>query len=206
MAGQFVDSTPRLFPPLSDYACAGKPYYADFGGIDDDGDSLVYSMAVPLSTGTNDPVPPITPQPYPEVTWRTPFSISNIMNGTPDLRISRDGLLRVTPTLLGLFVFAVKVEEFRNKIKIGETRRDFQMLVLDCPVAVPPVIVGRKKGQTAYQAHNLVADYSQGTVTDADRCIEIQITDEDSNNAQQGFQEKIRIKVVPLILRRAFQE
>ncbi|MFM7430044.1 MAG: gliding motility-associated C-terminal domain-containing protein, partial [Flammeovirgaceae bacterium] len=34
----FIDSTPRLFPPLSDYACPFRPYYVDFGGVDDDGD------------------------------------------------------------------------------------------------------------------------------------------------------------------------
>lgn len=28
----FINSTPQLFPPLSDYACPGKPYYADFAG------------------------------------------------------------------------------------------------------------------------------------------------------------------------------
>jgi len=38
----FIDSTPRLFPPLNDYACPYRPYYTDFGGVDDDGDSLVH--------------------------------------------------------------------------------------------------------------------------------------------------------------------
>ena len=32
----FVNSSPRLFPPLNDYACPGKPYYADFAGTYDD--------------------------------------------------------------------------------------------------------------------------------------------------------------------------
>ena len=36
----FYNSSPRLFPPLNDYACPRKPYYVDFAGVDDDGDSL----------------------------------------------------------------------------------------------------------------------------------------------------------------------
>ena len=37
----FINSSPRLFPPLSDYGCINKPYYTDFAGTDADGDSLV---------------------------------------------------------------------------------------------------------------------------------------------------------------------
>ena len=44
----FINSSPRLFPPLNDYACPRKPYYVDFAGVDDDGDSLVYSLVTPL--------------------------------------------------------------------------------------------------------------------------------------------------------------
>ncbi|UOQ76588.1 hypothetical protein MUN84_18955 [Hymenobacter sp. 5516J-16] len=55
----FVDSTPRIFPPLGDYACRGELFYYDFGGQDPDGDSLVYDMVTPLnghaSTGNSSP-------------------------------------------------------------------------------------------------------------------------------------------------------
>src|SRR5258706_13132538 len=40
----FYNSSPRLFPPLSDYAVPGHAYYVDFAGVDDDNDSLVYSL------------------------------------------------------------------------------------------------------------------------------------------------------------------
>ena len=56
----FIDSSPRLFPPLSDYACKGKPYYVDFSGTDDDGDSLAYSLATPLNTKVGIALPPNT--------------------------------------------------------------------------------------------------------------------------------------------------
>ena len=191
----FVDSTPRLFPPLNDFACPRRPYYTDFGGIDDDGDSLVYSLVTPLSTVNNFPVPPLDPRPYPDVRWKAPFGLNNIMNGAPDLRISRDGFLTVTPTSQGLFVFAVKVEEFRNKAKIGETRRDFQMLVVDaCPRAVPPQVVGKKLNDVAYTYHNIMNVSFDNSVVDGQRCIKVQVSDADSQSPDDNFQERITIK------------
>jgi hypothetical protein len=141
----FVNSSPRLFPPLNDYACPFRPYYVDFAGQDDDGDSLVYRLTTPLNTTSNLALPPPSAGPYPTIIWRPGYNLNNIINGLPDLRISTDGLLTATPRTQGLFVFAVKIDEYRNKIKIGESRRDFQMLVLDaCRKAEPPQIEGKK--------------------------------------------------------------
>ncbi|HMG94275.1 MAG TPA: hypothetical protein VK589_29650, partial [Chryseolinea sp.] len=102
----FINSSPRLFPPLNDYACPRKPYYVDFAGIDDDGDSLAYSLVTPLSTHSIDPFPPLLPGPYPTVDWKPPFSLTNILGGVPDLKISDEGFLTATPTQQGLYVFA----------------------------------------------------------------------------------------------------
>lgn len=195
----FVDSTPRLFPPLNDYACPFRPYYTDFGGIDDDGDSLVYSLVTPLNTRFAAPLPGPTPRPYPLVEWRPPYGPTNMLGGAPDLRISRDGFLTVTPTNQGLFVFAVKVEEFRDGLKIGETRRDFQMLVVDaCPVAQPPKIKGKKLADASYTYDGNMNITFAGTVTDADRCIQVQVSDPDSESIQDNFQERVKIKAVAI--------
>lgn len=195
----FVDSTPRLFPPLNDYACPHRPYYTDFGGIDDDGDSLVYSLVTPLSTRAAIALPPSTPRPYPNVVYRPPYGPGNILNGAPDLRISTDGFLTVTPTTRGLFVFAVRVEEFRNGKKIGETRRDFQMLVVDaCPIAVPPQILGKKLTDPTYTYDGVMNVTFANTVSDADRCIKVRVSDADSESINDNFQERVRIKAVAL--------
>ncbi|RZK88933.1 MAG: gliding motility-associated C-terminal domain-containing protein, partial [Hymenobacter sp.] len=53
----FRDSTPRVFPPLADYACLGETFTYDFAGQDPDGDSLVYDMVTPLN-GHSTPVEP----------------------------------------------------------------------------------------------------------------------------------------------------
>jgi hypothetical protein len=181
----FINSTPRLFPPLSDYGCVGKPYYVDFAGTDDDGDSLVYSLVTPLNTKTGDalpfPNPPglPRPKPYPNVTWAPGYGLGNIMHGAPDLAISADGILTVTPTKVGLFVFAVKCIEFRDGVKIGETRRDFQMLTVACPTAVAPVVKGRKLGDAAFTYRDNMTITFPYTTVNADRCIEVEITDQD---------------------------
>jgi len=149
----FINSSPILFPPLSDYACINEFYYVNFGGFDPDGDSLVYTMAHPLAGYSNqvEIIPPPRPAPYPVVQWASGISTNSSIPGTPSLSISKDGLLTVVPTLTGLFVFSVLCEEYRDGIKIGETRRDFQMLVIDCqPQGNKPDIVVKNPGTNTY--------------------------------------------------------
>jgi hypothetical protein len=195
----FINSSPHLFAPLSDYACPRKPYFVDFSGTDDDNDSLVYSLVNPLNTLTGDAVPngglPMS-GPYPDIAWRAPFNQQNIMGGVPDLAIRTDGLLTVTPLFQGLFVFAVRCEEYRDGIKIGEVRRDFQMLVLDnCPRAQPPVVEAKPLNapDNNYVRDNLNVSFSNAT-SDDQRCIEIRVTDEDSKSLDDNKQETVKIR------------
>jgi hypothetical protein len=189
MNGQdFINSSPTLFPPLSDYACKNRLYQVDFRGTDADGDSLVYSMSVPLNTHQGVPVPVAQPAPYPEVTYRSPFSVDAPMLGNPELSISKSGMLSVMPTQSGLFVFAVKCEEFRNGLKIGEVRRDFQMLVLvNCPVSNPPVVEGKRKNESNFTRNNLTASFPHGT-PDEERCIDIRVSDPDASSQEESIE------------------
>jgi hypothetical protein len=207
----FVDSTPNLFPPLNDYACVGRPYYVDFRGTDKDGDSLVYTMVTPLNTKSAEALPTPSPAPYPDVKWRTDlgFSLSRITKGEPDLKISKNGLLTTTPKFIGLFVFAIRVEEFRNKVKIGETRRDFQLLVIDCPIrldpitgqevptAIPPKIIGKELKDDAFKYDKLMSVTFDDNTTNEQRCIQVRVSDDDSKPTNDG-RENISIRVVPL--------
>lgn len=199
----FINSSPRLFPPLNDYACPRRPYYVDFAGVDDDGDSLVYSIVTPLNTKTADalPLPDYRPRPrpYPEVVYRPPFNPDNILGGMPDLRISEDGFLTVTPTMIGLFVFAVRCEEYREGVKIGELRRDFQMLVVDgCNPAEPPQILGKKLTEPAFGFDTDMTVTFSNDVADTERCIQIQVSDPDALRADDNFSENITIRAIPL--------
>ncbi|MBS1506053.1 MAG: gliding motility-associated C-terminal domain-containing protein [Bacteroidetes bacterium] len=196
---QFINSSPHLFPPLSDYGCPGRPYYVNFAGIDDDNDSIVYSLTTPLNTTSSTAIPPASPAPYPLVEWRPGYSLDHIMNGSPDLRISPTGLLTCTPVNQGLFVFAVKAEEFRNGEKIGETRRDFQMLVVDgCQPDQPPLVVGKKKSDATFTYVNTMNVSFADTVKNNNRCITVRVSDPDSKDAAHNFTQNVSIRAVAL--------
>jgi gliding motility-associated-like protein len=195
----FRNSSPVLFPPLSDYAATFRPFYIFFGGTDPDGDSLVYSLVTPLNSTFNDvAVRPPSPRPYPPIQWANGISLENAIPGTPSLAVSEDGWLTVTPTNAGLYVFAVKCEEYRDKKKIGEVRRDFQMLVVSLPLENKPEIVARKKGSDV--------DYVKGEVLtfryDEPKCLDIIVKDRDSwpkdENGVGHGQEKIRLRARPV--------
>ena len=178
----FINSSPSLFPPLSDFGCVGLPYYVDFRGSDKDGDSLVYSLAEPWS-GTNatafNPRPPVmAPQPYDPVVWKPGFSITDQIPGKPSLQISNEGFLTVTPDSVGLHVFAVKCEEFRDGVKIGEVRRDFQMLVLNCPAFEYPEITSVDFNPDS--THN-PSDTITYLYTEDSPCLTITVKDVDVN-------------------------
>lgn len=191
----FVNSSPKLFPALADYACPNRLYYTDFSALDDDGDSIAYSLVTPLSTHQTTAVPIISAKPFPQVTWVPPFGLNNVMNGAPDLSISKKGLLTVRPTELGLFSFAVRVEEFRDGVKIGEVRREFQIFVLDaCPPAVAPEISGRTLAGS-FTSERIDVEFSSAT-PDNERCVVVKVEDDDVLSPE-GFQQ-VHIRAVPL--------
>lgn len=198
----FINSSPQLFPPLNDYACPFRPYYVDFAGVDVDGDSLVYTLVTPLSTHSVNTT--TQPRPYPEVVWRPAFSLDRIMNGVPDLHITIDGLLTVTPRFQGLYVFAVRVDQFRNGEKIGESRRDFQMLVTDgCSPDSPPKILGKKTSETNFTHENTMSVSFSNSIADEDRCIQIRVSDPEASLASAKFSENISLKVIGINFKNA---
>jgi hypothetical protein len=190
----FINSSPQLLYPFSDYACINRLFYSDFSGIDADGDSLVYSITTPWSTHSVQAYPPINPKPYPEVTWRPSFSLQNVMRGNPDLSISKQGMITVKPTnLAGLFALAVTCEEYRDGVKIGEVRRDYQLLVEDCDEDVAPVISAGMHG--TYTRDTLGISFDN-TVSDSLRCINVRVSDADIFKPA-GF-EKVRISAIAI--------
>ncbi|MDH5366430.1 MAG: gliding motility-associated C-terminal domain-containing protein [Cyclobacteriaceae bacterium] len=203
----FINSSPQLFPPLNDYACPNRPYWVDFAGTDIDGDSLVYSLVTPLNTQAGVAVVQdsygnflgANPGPYPEVKWETGYSLDNILGGKPDLTISNDGFLSVTPTSQGLYVFAVLCEEFRDGKKIGEVRRDFQMLVVDqCPIADPPVIKGKRLTDAGFSSSSTMDITFPNTVLDIERCLQVDVSDLDALKLEDNYTENVYISAIPL--------
>ena len=179
----FLDSTPRIFPPLGDYACRGELFYYDFGGQDPDRDSLAYDMVTPLNGFTNSTLPSVSQAgsaPYPLIRWNAGLSTTNQIPGSPALGINaRTGRLTVRPTNLGLYVFGVRCSEYRRGVKIGETRRDFQLFVLNCPTnATPRLQVRATGGPAPYRPGRDTLRLLPG----GNRCLTIRYTDPDPNS------------------------
>jgi len=85
------------------------------------------------------------PPPYPPVTWNTTlgYSLANIINGANPMTVNPiNGVVSATcPNTIGKFVFALKVSEWRNGIKIGEVTRDIQYESQTCDLVLPPEFV-----------------------------------------------------------------
>ncbi|MBC6992524.1 gliding motility-associated C-terminal domain-containing protein [Hymenobacter sp. BT491] len=180
----FIDSTPHIFPPLGDYACRGELFYYDFGGQDPDGDSLAYDLVTPLNghstAAPTNSKPLASAAPYSTVTWNTGLSAQNQIPGTPPLGIdAHTGRLTVRPTQLGLFVFGVRCSEYRKGVKMGETRRDFQLYVLNCPRNTAPSLqLFTSASPKPYQPGRDTLRLLPG----ADPCVRLRFTDPDANS------------------------
>lgn len=169
----FVNNAPQFTSINSDYPCIGVPFKLSFQCQDTDGDSLAYSLTDPLD-GYANPSRPANfgafPEPYPIVKWRPDFNAANPIPSTNGTQLnSQTGLLTLTATTVGLYVFSVKCEEYRQGKKIGEVRREMQILVKDClPNDPPKLIVGlpnenrmAKNGDTLrFQSNSVSACYS----------------------------------------------
>lgn len=143
----YENSTPQFDEyPIDAYFCVNGINSIDFGAIDIDGDSLVYSLDTPLKgDGTGPGMAtlggPAGPKPYSTATWAPGYSLANIVGGAPPMTInSQTGLISASPDMVGRFVFAVKIEEYRDGAKIGEIRREIQFVSFICPTDVPSII------------------------------------------------------------------
>ncbi len=174
---RFINSSPSFVTPTGDYACINQPFTFPFGATDADGDQLRYSLARPLSGRTSQTQPTVfaTEQPYPEVNWIAGYDRNSAI--APGMSIDANGVITVTPDKLGLFVFSVLCEEIRNGEVIGQVVRDFQIMVLDCPINEAPQVSVREKGEITFYATNdtIYLDLERG------KCVDIFVTDPNIN-------------------------
>jgi len=125
------------YPPV--YICVNKPIIYDNRAIDIDGDSLVYKLCTPYSGAfPDDPLNQFTSEtpPFENVVWEPPYSLTNVLGGTPLAINPNTGLLTGTPNTLGQFVVGVCVDEYRNGEILTRTSRDFQFNIIDCNLQV----------------------------------------------------------------------
>jgi gliding motility-associated-like protein len=129
----------NAWPPI--YICAGTPIVFDHSATDAEGDSLTYELCAPFVGGVQGnpmPQPPFASTnnnlllPYDTITWKSPYSLYNMLGGTPLAIDATTGLLTGTPFTTGQFVVGICVKEYRNGVLIGLTKRDFQYNIGTC--------------------------------------------------------------------------
>lgn len=117
--------------PTTGYFCTNVQKQFTFDISESDGDSLAYSLVAPL--GSNISGNGTSPAPYSDIIWQTPYNTLDMVGGNPVMTIHpSNGTITAGPSIVGLFAFAFKVEEFRNGIKIGEVRMDIQFPSIIC--------------------------------------------------------------------------
>lgn len=137
------NSTPKFTNEPMRFMCTGVPFFYNFKGTDADGDSLVFLLDTPLSGTADSSVayPEPTPAPHKTIAWKAGYDLSNVMGSAIPLTIDRfNGDITVTPDSTGIYVLAVRMEEYRNGKLIGVNRREVQFWVVDCPPINPPYI------------------------------------------------------------------
>ena len=155
------NSSPIFTDDPVPFLCAGDTTTILNTAIDPDGDELVFSFVVPYDadqssaadpdpiSGGNIPIPlqwPIAP-----VTYETGYSLADPFGtgGYTSINAST-GLTTYFPPATGDYVVAVEIKEYRNGNLIGVTRRDLQLLVINCPPNPAPNI-DPQAGTTQFQ-------------------------------------------------------
>lgn len=142
---EFYNSSPEFHAITGAYICKGQAFSYDFGANDRDNDQLSYALVTPYkgsSTSTNSNPTPTGSGSYATVSWAGGSSATAQIPGSPALSVNASGILSVTASTVGTYLFCVEVTEKRNGVMIGKTRRDFVLKVIDCSatVSATPVI------------------------------------------------------------------
>lgn len=125
------NSSPEFKSDPLTYFCVGKSYAYDMNVVDPNGDSLVFSLVKNLDQGTS--------KPFPTIDYAPGYNLlTNIMDGLPDINVNaQTGLISFIATRAGRYLIAIKCEEYRNGVKIGEIRREFMLETVVCNDITP---------------------------------------------------------------------
>lgn len=132
------------------YSCVDQPFVYNHGAFDPDGDLLVYTLVNPLDT-LNYPIP------YSNVSFSPTYPLVT-STGTFDFN-SQTGQMSCIPAAVQIAVISVRIDEYRNGMKIGSTQSDLEVLVNACTNNVPEIPLGMENvtGATLLDPNTLLS-------------------------------------------------
>lgn len=117
--------------------CHNSPFTFDFSATDIDGDSLRYTFCDGLTGGGKGDPKPANPSnpPYSAISYNSSFSGASPLGINVDID-GKTGLISgIAPDATGDYVIAVCVNEYRNGIYIGTTRKEIHINVANCELS-----------------------------------------------------------------------
>ncbi len=145
------NSSPVFSDDPVPFLCANDTVSILNTAIDPDGDQLVFSFVEPMNAAaTSSPAAlswPVTP-----VTYAAGYNVTQPFGAGGYFFINGStGLTQYLAPNIGNYVVAVEIKEIRNGNVIGITRRDLQLLVINCPPNPAPNLSALSgSGQTQY--------------------------------------------------------
>lgn len=145
-APTLVNSSPTFAVAPVPFICNTDTASVLNQAFDPDGDLLVYNFAVPYNGiadgGTPNPIPPVQyPFPIQTVNYAFGYSLAAPFGALGYAAMnSATGLAQYFSPNQGFYVIAVEIEEYRNGVLIGVSRRDIQIIVIACPSNPAPVL------------------------------------------------------------------
>ncbi|MFB6257579.1 MAG: gliding motility-associated C-terminal domain-containing protein [Flavobacteriales bacterium] len=157
----YIPPTPveNSSPDFSDdpvpFICVGDTTTLLNSAVDPDGDQLVFSFEDPYSSATatsgnpNPPPPDPLGWPIPPVDWAANHGVNQPFGpgGYAYINAS-NGLTEYMIPNQGRWVVTVEIKEYRNGDLIGISRRDLQLLAIDCPNNPSPELAPGGSGQS----------------------------------------------------------
>ncbi len=141
------NSSPVFTDDPVPFLCVGDTTTILNSAYDPDGDLLTFSFVTPYDGELNNGNPAGPPQqpslvfPIDPVNYAGGYSTAQPFGAGGYTSIGAStGLTTYYPPAAGDYVVAIEIREFRNGNLIGITRRDLQLLVLNCPPNPAPVI------------------------------------------------------------------
>ncbi len=131
-----LNTSPILSVPPIDRACVGQSFSHNPGAYDTDGDSLVFKLVTPKKGRIEN----VTSYSSPENTHGGTVE-GGTAPATFKINAITGDLIWNAPFKAGTYNIAFVVEEWRFGVKIGQTTRDMQIIVLDCNNKRPKLVV-----------------------------------------------------------------